>query len=93
MSDNVIVGWKNCPICEKGDMLEPTPEEQFVRLDKENDGACIKITCWRCGLSLYDHNHKIHDYRERMNMLAEKWNGMPRWVRVAPIKEAEQDEH
>ena len=68
---------KPCPFCGRMDRLEITQADSFRRMEKKApDGmACISMTCKNCYVDMYEHTHDIHDYKQRVQMLMDKWNG------------------
>lgn len=62
-----------CPFCG-GDNLEITSEEDFNTLNRDNNGAAVRISCNDCDLDFWEHTHNEHDYYKRRMMLVSKWN-------------------
>ena len=62
-----------CPFCG-GSNLEITNEKDFNTLDRDNNGAAIRISCNDCNFDLWEHAHGEHDYFKRRMMLVRKWH-------------------
>lgn len=73
-----MITFKPCPICGKTEQLQITPEDQYIRIYGGTGSASIMVECYNCDLELWEHTHKVPEYGERLEMLADKWNALPR---------------
>lgn len=78
---DVSMGIKPCPICNKIKDLIITSEDNYISAYNKGEakGACICLSCWRCGLELYEHtNFGIDQYEIKKAVLINKWNSIAR---------------
>lgn len=62
-----------CPFCGGGN-LDITNEKDFNTIDRDNNGAVMRISCNDCDFDLWELTHGEHDYFKRRMMLVRKWN-------------------
>lgn len=70
--------WKPCPLCGKLDRLDFTQQDTYERLRDTHGSACVTVECRRCNLELRDHTSEISEYEDRMVLLRNNWNHLPR---------------
>lgn len=70
--------FKPCPLCGKTKRLQITPEDQYAKIFTGTGSAAIRVECMDCNLELWDHEYKESEYSKRLEMLADKWNAIPR---------------
>ena len=70
--------WKPCPLCGKTKRLQMTTEDQYLRVLNNSGSASIRVGCLDCDIELWEHTHKVVEYAERIKLLMDKWNRLPR---------------
>lgn len=76
--------FKPCPLCGKTDRLELSKREWFYEsLHKDGIGSCVRLSCERCHLDLYQHTYKWSDFNTWnydivVGELKKKWNSIKR---------------
>lgn len=73
-----MIKFKPCPMCGKTKRLQITPEGQYANIFGSTGSAAIRVECMDCNIELWEHTYKEPEYIKRMEMLADKWNAMPR---------------
>lgn len=73
-----MITFKPCPLCGKTKRLAVTPEERYTKLRNEHGSACVIIECLDCNLELRDHTADMPEYSDRIIILKDKWNHLPR---------------
>jgi len=72
-----MIKFKPCQMCDKTDRLSFMPKDSFVKLVEMRGHTCVKVECNRCDIVLYDFSES-NNFAERMGIIAEKWNKLPR---------------
>ena len=58
--------------------MQITPEDQYINIINSTGSAAIRVECLDCDLELWEHTYKEPEYTKRLEMLADKWNALPR---------------
>jgi len=62
-----------CPFCGGTD-FEFTGKDIYYELLGEHGSACIRLSCSKCSLDLYEHSDDVKDYFKKKDRLIKKWN-------------------
>lgn len=70
--------FKSCPLCGKTKRLQITSEDQYLKIFNGTGSAAIRVECMDCDIELWEHTYKEPEYSKRLEILADKWNALPR---------------